>query len=206
MSWLYKMTWEKSKQRWRKMYHGRIYTISPQSLGCPPTKDESYQAANVWWEAKLTEIKGQPPVLSILSRNRSPRDTSHLPIGYDYLINYVRRSASDTSIPESEVREIVPPSENLLLWGETLSGVKKPTPADRTIGHWVGKFLALRKDEVIGKELSIAQYELIRLCLDKFKEWMGMTRVSTRLPQIGGLIGIDICLLSTSLSSIRKSV
>jgi hypothetical protein len=60
MSRLYKMTWEKSKQRWRKMYQGRIYTVSPRSLGCPPTKDESYQAANGWWEAKLTEIKGQP--------------------------------------------------------------------------------------------------------------------------------------------------
>jgi site-specific recombinase XerD len=175
MSRLYKMTWEKSKQRWRKMYHGRIYTVSPQSLGCPPTKDESYQAANGWWEAKLTEIKGQPSTRfeHLVKELEALRGTSDLPRGYDYLINYVRRSASDTSIPESEVREIVPPSENLLLWGEILSGVKKPTPADRTIGHWVGRFLALRMDEVTGKELSIAQYELVRLCLDKFKEWIG---------------------------------
>ena len=123
----------------------------------------------------MTEIKGQPSSRfdHLVKELEAQKDKSYLPNGYDYLIKYIRRSALDSSVPESEVREIVPPSENLLLWGELLAGVKKPTPADRTIGHWVGRFLALRKDEVNGKELSIAQYELIRLCLDKFKEWIG---------------------------------
>src|SRR5271166_4223565 len=95
MSRLYKMTWEKSKQRWRKMYQGRIYTVSPQTLGCPPTKDESYQAANGWWEAKLTEIKGQPSTRfdHLVEELEALRDTGYLLRGYDYLINYVRRSA-----------------------------------------------------------------------------------------------------------------
>ena len=55
------MTWEGSKRRWRKMYKGKIYTVSCESLGCPPTKLESYQQANQWWLAKKVEIDSQKP-------------------------------------------------------------------------------------------------------------------------------------------------
>jgi hypothetical protein len=54
------MTWEKSKLRWRKMHRGKVYVISPTTLGCEPTKEQSYLVANAWWDAKLAEIKGQP--------------------------------------------------------------------------------------------------------------------------------------------------
>jgi integrase len=175
MSRLYRMTWEKSKARWRKMHKGKIYIISPQALGCPSTKDESYLAANAWWEAKLTEINAQPNSRfdHIIQELEALKQTGVLQSGYDYLIDYVKRQAKDEGVPESEVKEIVPPSENLLLWGELLSRSKKPTPTDRTVGYWVTKFLDLRKDEVLGRQLSVAQYDLIRLCLDKYKEWIG---------------------------------
>lgn len=50
------LTWEKAKLRWRKMYRGKVYTVSCKELGLPPTKEESYQAANAWWKAKLAEL------------------------------------------------------------------------------------------------------------------------------------------------------
>src|SRR5271157_106385 len=55
------MTWEAPKRRWRKMYKGHIYTISCDALGCPPTKAESYQAANQWWIDKKAELESQKP-------------------------------------------------------------------------------------------------------------------------------------------------
>lgn len=53
------MTWEPSQARWRKMYRGKTYTASCFTLGCRPTKEDSYQAANDWWRAKRAEIDGQ---------------------------------------------------------------------------------------------------------------------------------------------------
>ncbi len=175
MSRLFKMTWEKSKLRWRKMYRGKIYVISPNTLGCEPTKEQSYLAANAWWDAKLAEIKGQPDARfdHIVRVLETLKPDSPYQAGYDSVINYVRRSATDPDVLETEMMEIVPPSESMLVWGELLSRGKKPTPADRTVKHWVARFLALRKDEVAGRELSVAQYDLIRLCLDKFQEWIG---------------------------------
>ena len=55
------LTWEQSTHRWKKVYKGRSYTVSCKALGVPPTKLESYQAANEWWAAKRTEIDGNPP-------------------------------------------------------------------------------------------------------------------------------------------------
>ena len=152
------MTWEKRKQRWRKMYHGRIYTISPGTLGCPATKDESYQAANAWWEVKLTEIRGQEP-----------------PDRFDLVIRQLR--AGKSWLQEQGIDTVYDPTTGMVFdkgseWADRLSR-HNPTLTDRSIGHWVGRFLALRKDEVIGKALSVSQYDLIRLCLDKFKEWIG---------------------------------
>lgn len=53
------MTWERSKLRWRKMYRGKVYTVSCKELDLPPTKEASYQAANAWWRAKLVQLGGE---------------------------------------------------------------------------------------------------------------------------------------------------
>ena len=55
------MTWEPAKARWRKMYRGRMYTVSCYRLASPPTKVGSYKAANDWWVAKRAEIDGPAP-------------------------------------------------------------------------------------------------------------------------------------------------
>src|SRR5579875_2203227 len=52
------MTWEKAKFRWRKMYRGKVYTVSCEALGVPSTKEASYQAANAWWKEKKIELDG----------------------------------------------------------------------------------------------------------------------------------------------------
>src|SRR5262249_10098833 len=53
------MTWEKARRRWRKMYRGKVYTISPKELGCNPTMVDSIVAANEWWEKKKAELDGR---------------------------------------------------------------------------------------------------------------------------------------------------
>jgi hypothetical protein len=53
------MTWEKARSRWRKMFEGKVYTVSPKELGTPATKEASQDAANEWWEAKQAELEGR---------------------------------------------------------------------------------------------------------------------------------------------------
>ena len=55
------LTWEQSTHRWKKVYKGRSYTVSCKALGVPPTKLESYQAANEWWASRKAEIDSYEP-------------------------------------------------------------------------------------------------------------------------------------------------
>src|SRR4051794_26458428 len=57
------MTWEPAKNRWRKMYRGKVYTVSCDALGVPCSKVESYQAANAWWRQKEAELRSRPQPL-----------------------------------------------------------------------------------------------------------------------------------------------
>ena len=50
------MTWNAKQKRWLKKYEGTMYSVSPRQLKCPPTKDDSRQAANQWWEAKQKKV------------------------------------------------------------------------------------------------------------------------------------------------------
>src|SRR5690242_8624918 len=56
MARVYLMTWVPGRRRWTKKYQGKMYVVSPAVLGTPPTKEESYQAANAWWIARKDEI------------------------------------------------------------------------------------------------------------------------------------------------------
>jgi integrase len=62
------MTWEKARFRWRKMYKGKVYTITPKELNCLPTKDDSWQAANAWWQNKVRNLPNLDPASSQVNR------------------------------------------------------------------------------------------------------------------------------------------
>lgn len=54
------MTFERTKNRWRKMHNGETYTISCKRLGTPKDRTASRAAANEWWINKEKEINGTP--------------------------------------------------------------------------------------------------------------------------------------------------
>jgi integrase len=66
------MSWEPTRRRWWKQYRGRRYLVSCRQLGAiRETKEDSYQLANLWWQAKKTEIDGQHPnAARILEQHR----------------------------------------------------------------------------------------------------------------------------------------
>lgn|GEM_PF-5582587 len=53
----YLMSWEGGKKhRWVKMHNGVRYRVSCIDLNAPPTKVDSYLAANQWWRQKLNSL------------------------------------------------------------------------------------------------------------------------------------------------------
>jgi integrase len=57
------MTWVPSRRLWRKVYHGKTYTVSCRQLVeqgyslMAETKEGSYLAANLWWSKKEHQIE-----------------------------------------------------------------------------------------------------------------------------------------------------
>lgn len=54
------MRWNVVLKRWEKMYKGIRLYIVPKTLKCPPTKEDSLDAANSWFTARRSEIDGAP--------------------------------------------------------------------------------------------------------------------------------------------------
>lgn len=51
------MSWEgHPNYRWVKMYRGKRHRVSCKELGTPETKEDSYQAANHWWQSQMASL------------------------------------------------------------------------------------------------------------------------------------------------------
>lgn len=51
------MSWDgKPNFRWKKTRHGVPYSVTCDDLGCPRTKEDSWQAANEWWRQQLVRL------------------------------------------------------------------------------------------------------------------------------------------------------
>jgi len=135
-----KMTWEPAKTRWRKMFRGKIYTISCDALGCPGTKAESYQEANAWWNAKKAEIDNQQPVgkwsheIKTLEQRRNwllAHGQSDQAAGYTSVIEDLSDGTMDDLHP-SIVGELVHPGDRLdAVWQDRLSRDDSLVPQER---------------------------------------------------------------------------
>jgi len=42
------------------MHRGKVHTVTTEKLGCPPTKEASYLAANEWWRGRLADLTRHP--------------------------------------------------------------------------------------------------------------------------------------------------
>jgi integrase len=158
------------------MHQGKVYTVSCDTLGAPPTKEQSYQAANAWWQSKVGGIQPPPPlcrfdhIIAEFERRKAwlvhqGRDAS----GVDGNMQLVREMADD-DVHESLAYDLTKPGWEV--WHDRLSRFT-PAPADRTLEYWVDRFLALRQTEVKSGDLSVSNYESIRMCLAAFRDWCG---------------------------------
>jgi integrase len=166
------MTWEKAKLRWRKMYRGRIYTVSCKELGVPATKEASYQAARAWWRVKRAELDGAVPphpfedVLETLEFRRDwcrRHDQPDEAAVWAQRIEDVKRSpVSEDTNPWTAV---VSPSvaeriEFLERVGATIPGGIDPLSVEYQVGDgklWHSRYWADRQAEAVPDDKTVAR-------------------------------------------------
>jgi integrase len=67
----YLMTYIPSRKGWMKEYRGKKYAVSCAQLQCAPSKEQSWQAANAWWEQKQADLDAAekpPSVASVMDQ------------------------------------------------------------------------------------------------------------------------------------------
>jgi integrase len=178
------MTWEPSKARWRKMYKGKVHTISCATLGCPPSKVASYKAANDWWVAKRAEIDGRTPVpihphdsvmRQISDRLAWAQGHGRADIARACRMNLeMLEGDRENDLGASIAYTLLGGQESQSVWEERLSQSKEsPVPADRTIAGQVSRWVELQKARASAGEIVPAEAENRRHAIAYFETWVG---------------------------------
>ena len=176
------MTWQAARRRWRKWYKGILYQVSCDQLGCPDTKADSYQAANAWWTAKKAEIDSQKPACKFASEIKTleqRRDwlrahgQADQAAGYTGLIKDLSDGKLDDLHP-TVVGELVHTGDRWdAVWNDRLSRDQVRVPEERLMGKQINLYLELQMARAKTRQISVPEYDQIRVCLNAFKIWVG---------------------------------
>ncbi len=150
------MTWEKSKLRWRKMVDGKVYTVSCLTLGVPPTKEDSYQAANQWWRHRLATM---PTVEPTVRMETYDFDTSE-PTGI-----FIDVTQSEIEYGKSRRAELKRGLEALLHPNQVAH--------ENTLGYHIDQWLSRQHSKVQIKDLSPGRYDNLRRSIHIFRDFAG---------------------------------
>jgi integrase len=177
----YEMTWDGKARRWQKMYRGVLYKISCRQLNAPETKEGSYQAANVWWHQKLSDLTAEPKRREeinarleqqhqwVLSSNKQAREITR---------ELIERQRAVLAKPPEEIT-----TDDLATLVIDLPGATS-TPTNDTVGYHVARYLKGEQARVNANTLSMHEYDSARLNLEYFRDkFMGAdTSVKTINP------------------------
>jgi hypothetical protein len=153
------MTWDASARRWTRMHKGIRYKVSCRQLGVPETKEASRQAANDWWRSKLAEIENRPTIV--------PAWQGELARRIEWVDNI------DGENPNRLLSVLELPDQ---VWDARFEATKlEATPTDESVGYNVSRYLDLERARVNSLQISMHEYDLVRLCLDYFREWLKPT-------------------------------
>jgi integrase len=199
------MSWEPKNRRWWKQFDHKRYAVSCRQLSkwagrpVPSTKEGSYQIANAWWDAKVTEIIGQQPPhphadeIAKLIRRRDwcrQHGQNDLARFYDQQARLLECYPSSPSLiasnrqfqrslfraasaryPERDFDELL---ADEAIWKDRFSrDLPEPVPNEITVGGLVDQWLKARERKVATGDLSAKGHDNTVDCLNHFKNWVG---------------------------------
>src|SRR5947209_2402451 len=176
------MTWQAARRRWRKWYKGILYQVSCDQLGCSDTKAESYQAANAWWTAKKAEVDSQPSSgkwaneIKTLEQRRDwlrAHGQADRAAGYSALIKEFADGNMDDLHPSIAEAIVHSDLTGDAVWQDRLSRDQPRVPEERLMGRQINLYLDLQMARAKNRQISVPEYDQIRVCLNAFKNWVG---------------------------------
>jgi integrase len=182
------MSWDDKQSRWVKMYKGQRYTVACSVLGVPATKEQSYQAANRWWEAKRAEVDAanrpapRPPLpLEDLteawaadSEDWQALLKTHPQRAIRLMVHDLARHLLNGEPLPQEIAERLPPAR--LLQVETaVAGIRgQPTAEpEKTVEAHADLWLKAQQQRAEAGQMSPARVANNRTCLEHFKAFVG---------------------------------
>jgi len=164
------------------MYKGRIYTVSCDVLGCPPTKAESYQAANQWWLDKKAELDSQKPnckfpaEVKTLEQRRDWLRKNGYPErarAYGELAADIEKGTYDDLHPSIVGQMVSGGDLSDAVWQDRLSRDQSPrVPEERLVGRQIDRHLDLQLARYHADEIGVSEYAQTMQSLTAFKTWI----------------------------------
>jgi integrase len=197
------MTWVPATKRWAKNHRGKSYSVSCRQLGCPPTKESSWQAANSWWAARQAELDRQPPpdlttsnVVRLLSDHGPLVLVEEVENGLTaqnilrLLEAFAGQPLTDQAGVEAAVRSLVARHQSAPLPAGYASRAIGPEGAgqldarlpvildgagsgDRTLGGQAAAWLEVLQASVAGGQMHPTRYDSYRGNVNVFTDWVG---------------------------------
>ncbi|MDR3620674.1 MAG: tyrosine-type recombinase/integrase [Paludisphaera borealis] len=156
------MTWVPSGRRWRKVYKGKVYTVSCRQLGTPETKEASYRAANAWWDdqRRLADVPPEDDQLARATR------ISGFVKDFAKLDDNDRREAVKAMIRTDAYESLKGRA------ADVLSGAK-PTSPDRAITAQVEIWKRLLRSACQSGQMSEGRFDAYCRRIMPFIDWLG---------------------------------
>ena len=205
----YMMSWEGSPAfRWKKEFQKKIYRVSCKELGFPEklwVKDETYQAANDWWEKKHAELvhteKWHPhdDAINALKSNADLAAQLGLHDEAERLLERIKEvealPADEPPVYEDETAQRIelmqlfgiqvppdldPTAAELIfgkerIWQDRRARVVK-VPTASTAQHHAERFLDFHREKAKSKVISTGRFGSIRNGIRNFLQWFGPSR------------------------------
>jgi hypothetical protein len=178
------MTWSVSQKRWLKKWRGKMYSVSPKQLNMPPTKEQSREAANDWWEQKqATLVLAAPAENDAFSDMKRQRDwyrrheDEKAAESIDRAIAWIKEEAKRTGTPETLYTSFssLHPDPNETIWADRFAHAKA-TDSKQSAAALIDQYLTLKRASTRVGGISAKRADSLRLHLGAFREWFGRDR------------------------------
>lgn len=156
------MSWKPKERRWKKLHRGVMYVISCRKLGVPETKEDSWRAANEWFE-KQREAREKPEPGEALSKAAKVQKLLQDFIGLD---EEGRRQAVDALLGKGAFGSIKAKHD------EAASGAKAAS-RDRTIEANAEAWTRLLHSACAAGQLSVSRCHGYSRDILGFTKWIG---------------------------------
>lgn len=156
------MSWKPKERRWKKLHRGVLYVVSCRQLGVPETKEDSWRAANAWFE-KQREERERPDPGEAYSKAAKVQKLLHDFLGLD---EESQRQAVDAILGKGSFKAI----EDKI---GAMPNIARAVSRERTIEAHATAWVELLRGVCAAGQLSVSRCHGYSRDILGFVKWIG---------------------------------